>query len=78
MMRKTIVVDPVMVATSGARLISEEAIDALKSCLLPMATVLTPNIPEAEVLAGMKSPVAGGYDKSSRRDRHQISLCSSL
>ena len=43
-----------MVATSGARLISEEAIDALKSCLLPMATVLTPNIPEAEVLAGMK------------------------
>ena len=50
---KNIVVDPVMVATSGARLISEEAIDALKSCLLPMATVLTPNIPEAEVLAGM-------------------------
>ena len=44
---KNIVVDPVMVATSGARLISEEAIDALKSCLLPMATVLTPNIPEA-------------------------------
>ena len=36
---KNIVVDPVMVATSGARLISEEAIDALKSCLLPMATV---------------------------------------
>ena len=48
---KNIVVDPVMVATSGARLISEEAIDALKSRLLPMATVLTPNIPEAEVLA---------------------------
>ena len=51
---KNIVVDPVMVATSGARLISEEAIDALKSCLLPMATVLTPNIPEAEVLAEME------------------------
>ena len=51
---KNIVLDPVMVATSGARLISEEAIDALKSRLLPMATVLTPNIPEAEVLAGMK------------------------
>ena len=45
---KNIVVDPVMVATSGARLISEEAIDALKSRLLPMATVLTPNIPEAQ------------------------------
>ena len=51
---KNIVVDPVMVATSGARLISEEAIDALKSCLLPMATVLTPNIPEAEVLSEME------------------------
>ena len=51
---ENIVVDPVMVATSGARLISEEAIDALKSRLLPMATVLTPNIPEAEVLAEME------------------------
>ena len=55
---KNIVVDPVMVATSGARLISEEAIDALKSCLLPMATVLTPNIPEAVVLSGMEITTA--------------------
>ena len=51
---KNIVVDPVMVATSGAKLISDDAIDALKQQLLPMATVLTPNIPEAEVLSGMK------------------------
>ena len=51
---KKLVVDPVMVATSGSKLISDDAIDALKTCLLPMATVLTPNIPEAEVLAGMK------------------------
>lgn len=51
---ENIVVDPVMVATSGARLISEEAIGALKERLLPMATVLTPNIPEAEVLADMQ------------------------
>ena len=42
---KNIVVDPVMVATSGAKLINDEAIEALKSQLLPMATVLTPNIP---------------------------------
>ncbi|WP_367568184.1 bifunctional hydroxymethylpyrimidine kinase/phosphomethylpyrimidine kinase [Lacrimispora sp.] len=49
-----IVVDPVMVATSGSRLISEDAVDALKQHLLPLATVLTPNIPEAEVLSGMK------------------------
>ena len=49
-----IVVDPVMVATSGAKLICDEAVDALKKRLLSIATVLTPNIPEAEVLSGMK------------------------
>ena len=48
-----IVVDPVMVATSGDRLISEAAVDTLKTCLLPLAAVVTPNIPEAEILAGM-------------------------
>lgn len=47
-----IVVDPVMVATSGAKLICDDAIQALKELLLPMAAVLTPNIPEAEVLSG--------------------------
>ena len=48
-----IVVDPVMVATSGARLIEEEAIDTLKKELLPIAALVTPNIPEAEILAGI-------------------------
>lgn len=51
---ENIVVDPVMVATSGARLISEDAIDMLKERLFPLADILTPNIPEAEVLSGMK------------------------
>lgn len=50
---ENIVVDPVMVATSGARLISEDAVATLKTELLPLATVVTPNIPEAEVLSGM-------------------------
>ena len=50
---KNIVVDPVMVATSGAKLISDEAIEILKAELLPLATVITPNIPEAEVLSEM-------------------------
>ena len=49
-----IVVDPVMVATSGARLISKEAVDVLKEELFPLADLLTPNIPETEVLTGMK------------------------
>lgn len=49
-----IVVDPVMIATSGSRLIGENAIATLQTYLLPIATVITPNIPEAEVLAGME------------------------
>lgn len=55
-----IVVDPVMVATSGSKLISDDAIAALKEQLLPLATVLTPNIPETEVLAEM--PVKSADD----------------
>ena len=51
---KHIVLDPVMVATSGARLISPEAITALKEKLIPLAEVITPNIPEAEELTGIK------------------------
>ncbi len=51
---ENIVVDPVMVATSGSKLISDDAIDTLKEELLPMADILTPNIPEAEVLSGME------------------------
>ncbi len=51
---RNIVVDPVMVATSWAKLISDEAIDTLKENLFPLASVLTPNIPEAKVLSGLK------------------------
>ena len=51
---KNIVVDPVMVATSGSKLIADEAVETLKSELLPIAAVVTPNIPEAEILADMK------------------------
>ena len=49
-----IVVDPVMVATSGAKLISDSAVESLIQELLPLATVITPNIPEGEVLSRMK------------------------
>ena len=51
---KNIVVDPVMVATSGSSLIKTEAIRALIENLLPISTVITPNIPEGEILADMK------------------------
>ena len=47
-----VVLDPVMIAKSGDRLLREDAVDALRRKLLPLAEVVTPNIPEAEVLAG--------------------------
>ena len=53
---RTLVVDPVMVAKSGDRLLREEAVEALRRELIPLATVVTPNLPEAEVLVGR--PVA--------------------
>src|SRR5687767_6341393 len=49
-----IVLDPVMVATSGARLLEPDALDALRARLFPLATILTPNIPEAELLLGQR------------------------
>ena len=51
---KNIVVDPVMVASSGSSLIKESAIKALTEKLFPVATLVTPNIPEAEALSGIK------------------------
>ena len=47
-----VVLDPVMVATSGAKLLADDALDAMRTRLLPLASVLTPNIPEAELLLG--------------------------
>lgn len=49
-----LIIDPVMVSTSGCRLMQEDALEVFISKLIPMATLLTPNIPEAEILAGMK------------------------
>jgi hydroxymethylpyrimidine/phosphomethylpyrimidine kinase len=47
-----LVVDPVMVATTGARLLADDAVDRLRDRLLPLATLVTPNAPEAAVLLG--------------------------
>ncbi|KFL42865.1 phosphomethylpyrimidine kinase [Lysinibacillus sp. BF-4] len=48
-----LVIDPVMIAKGGASLLQQQAIEAMKTLLIPLATIITPNIPEAEVLAGM-------------------------
>ena len=51
---RNIVVDPVMVSTSGAKLINDDAVRTLGEELLPLAVLATPNIPEAEILSGLK------------------------
>ena len=61
------VIDPVMVATSGAKLIADEAIDTLKRKLLPLATVITPNIPETEVLSGLKLTSRAAVREAAKR-----------
>jgi hydroxymethylpyrimidine/phosphomethylpyrimidine kinase len=50
---KNIVVDPVMISTSGSKLLRDDAVETLKSCLFRQAVLLTPNIPEASVLSGV-------------------------
>ncbi|MBQ9331143.1 MAG: bifunctional hydroxymethylpyrimidine kinase/phosphomethylpyrimidine kinase [Oscillibacter sp.] len=60
---RNIVVDPVMVATSGAKLLREDAIGTLETELLPLADLLTPNIPEAEILA--ERAITGPEDMES-------------
>lgn len=64
---ENIVLDPVMVATSGSRLISLEAVSVMADRLLPMAAVVTPNIPEAEILSGMEIKAAEDMLAAARR-----------
>ena len=63
---ENIVVDPVMVATSGAKLLRSDAVEALCRELLPLAAVLTPNIPEAEILSDMAITDAAGMEAAAR------------
>ncbi len=63
---ENIVVDPVMVATSGSSLMETDAVAALKAKLLPLAAVITPNIPEGEVLAGMSIRDEGDMETAAR------------
>lgn len=71
-----IIVDPVMVATSGSRLLKEDAIYTLEQELLPLATLVTPNIPEAEILAGTKIENREDMEKAAKEisDRYHCSV----
>ncbi len=64
---KNLVVDPVMVATSGDLLIEKNAVAALRAALIPLAAVVTPNIPEAEELTGLKLRAAKDIEAAARR-----------
>jgi hydroxymethylpyrimidine/phosphomethylpyrimidine kinase len=64
---RNLVVDPVMVATSGDLLIKKNAVAALRSRLIPLAAVVTPNIPEAEELTGMALRTSEDIEESARR-----------
>jgi len=68
---QNVVLDPVMIATSGDALLSDDAVDALKNRLLPHAFIVTPNIPEAEALSGMKI-VDGDSAQRSARAIHDL------
>ena len=74
---KHIVVDPVMVATSGSRLLRDDAMQALTEQLLPLAEVVTPNIPEAEILSGLVITDAAGMEAAARKISEQYG-CSVL
>lgn len=63
---KNVVLDPVMVSTSGHRLIEENAIEHIKSRLMPLARVVTPNLPEAEILAGCIIASEKEFDEIAR------------
>jgi len=64
---ENIILDPVMISASGARLLEESAIDALKKCLMPMALAVTPNIPEAEVLAGFQIKTQRDVERAGKK-----------
>lgn len=70
---RNIVVDPVMVATSGAKLIADEAIEVLIEKLMPLAALVTPNIPEAEILSGMKITSEEEMEKAAKIISERIS-----
>ena len=61
-----LVVDPVMVSKSGARLLREDAVSALGSLLLPLAELVTPNLPEAEALTGRSLTTDGEMRRAAR------------
>jgi len=75
---RNIVLDPVMVAKSGDRLLREDAVAALRETLIPIATLITPNLPEAGVLTGSTAPETLSEMRKAVRDLHRLGPASVL
>ena len=72
---ENIVVDPVMVSTSGSRLIADDAVNTLTEVLLPLATVITPNIPEAVVLSKIQIKNDEDMIKAAKKINGEYGCC---
>lgn len=72
---ETIVVDPVMISRSGDRLLDDSAIDSIRSRLLPLANVLTPNVYEAELLSGTKIESVADMKAAAEKIRSTSAAC---
>ncbi len=73
---KNVVLDPVMVATSGDQLLVDKAIDQLKNCLFPRVRLITPNLPEAEILLGRKINKQSEFRLVAKKlaEKHKVSV----
>ena len=60
-----VIIDPVMVSTSGCRLMQEDALQVFRTELMPLASLLTPNVPEAEILSGIKIETVDDMDRAA-------------
>nr|WP_312578617.1 bifunctional hydroxymethylpyrimidine kinase/phosphomethylpyrimidine kinase [Sedimentibacter sp.] len=69
---KNIVLDPVMVSTSGSKLLNDDAIEMLKLKLFPIADIITPNIPEAESLCGFSIKTIEDMEKAAKQISTEI------
>lgn len=74
---KNIVLDPVMMSTSGSQLINNDAVKVLKTCILPLTKLITPNIPEAEVLTEMSIKNGSDMERAALK-LHKSYGCSVL
>ena len=69
---QNIVIDPVMVSTSGSKLLTDGAVNTLINKLLPLGTVITPNIPEAEILSGIKIQSMQDMEAAAQKIANEI------